>query len=157
MNKPASHIAALKIWFAGLLLGSFIFILFDFLARTISGRETDMSTVVDSLTMFAIMVVVAGIYSLPSALALLLVLTIQYRFRQSETAFWGTILCATLALTIAPFAVLQDPLLQEDGLFLRMAAAYLAGIWIGVYWVFRGVRFDEPESQGPLEGVQTHP
>ena len=44
MNKPDPHIAALKIWFAGLLLGPFIFILFASLFDIFSSGAAGMGS-----------------------------------------------------------------------------------------------------------------
>jgi len=153
INKPAPHIAALKIWFAGLVTGPFIFIIVSSLFSLVSSGAAGMGNFSSLPVYFIIMALFGAIFSLPSALALWLFLSIQYRFQPPERVFWGTLLIATFLLVLAPFALLSGfQLMTENGTFLGMALAYLLGIWVGVYWAFHQTRFDKlPSDDAPLD------
>lgn len=144
MNRPDPHIAALKIWLTGLVLGPIILFLFE-VPDLISGRSAWTCDAGPLLETFLLALIVGGILSLPSVIILGITISIQYRYRQSKPAFWRAILFVSFLLTIMPFAFLMGLFqMNGDNEIIRMAIAYLAGIWIGVYWAFRGVRFDEP-------------
>jgi len=145
-NRPAPHTAALKIWVAGLILGP----VFLFLGTIFSSPDKG---VIDSETflLWGYMVLYGGIFSLPSVGLLWLALMLQRRFRQTPSGFWYTVLGITLVLTAAPFLVL-DFFFGEPGYFAGLIAAYLAGIWLGVYWAYRGAKSEQQSlDDSPLD------
>ncbi len=147
MRKPVPYIAALKIWLAGVLLGPLLLgvglILYELYARGSNANLPDEGV----FMLYLIMILYGGFFSLPSALALWLVIALQYRFNQSENIFWPTILSATFLLTAAPFfIILRD--IDEYG----FVAAYLGAIWLGVFWTFYQIRkLPESEPDEPLD------
>lgn len=146
MRKPAPYIAALKIWLAGVLLGPVLLglglVVYEFYTTGKSSYDHDV------YMLYILMVLYGGFFSLPSALALWLVISLQYRFRQSEKTFWPTIIAATFILTTSPFYFLLG---DEIGLS-AWAAAYLGGIWAGVLWTFyQRAQPYEVEPNEPLD------
>ncbi|MCK6693594.1 MAG: hypothetical protein L6Q97_16045 [Thermoanaerobaculia bacterium] len=147
MRKPVPYIAALKIWLAGVLLGPLLLglgmIINELYTRGSSTIIPDGSV----FMLYLLMILYGGFFSLPSALALWLVIALQYRFNQSENVFWPTILSATFLLTTAPFfIILRD--LDDFG----FVAAYLGAIWLGVFWTFYRLKtFPEHEPDEPLD------
>ncbi len=89
------------------------------------------------------MVLYGAALSLPSLALLWLALSVQYRRRQSEYGSWRTALAITFVLTAVPFVVIS--ILTGLGIYVfGFAAAYLGGIWLGVYWAFGRTKFEQP-------------
>ena len=146
LHKPLPSIAALKIWLAGVLLGPVLLgiglVVYELYTLGSPGSPDG-----EIFPLYALMILYGGFFSLPSALALWLVISLQYRFRQKEAAFWPTILTATFLLTAAPFFVFGWNMSISG-----WAVAYLGGIWLGVFWTFyRTTHPPEREPNEPLD------
>lgn len=135
MFRPVPFVAALKIWIAGLLLGPVLLAIGTFFYGLVSTGEPGSTDFIGLPGLWFLMILYGGVFSLPSVLLLWLMLVIQYRFKQSEFAFWVTILTATFCLTMGPFWVLFG-LRNSDHEFFGFSLAYLGAIWLGVFWVF---------------------
>lgn len=140
-DSPDPVTAALKIWVTGLVLGP-VFLFFGTVLLPLDSIDSDLD--VSIFVMWGYMVLYGGIFSLPSMWLLVLALTLQLRLRQSRSCFWATILGTTLFLTAVPFLLL-DFLIGGPG-FAGFIAAYLAGIWLGVYRAYGRQKF---EKQAP--------
>lgn len=142
-------IAALKIWLAGLLLGPVFHAIGSTVYDLVNKGETDFSRV-GNLFNWVYVVLLGGIFSLPSALVLWLTLSIMHQFEQSATVFWTTILSITFLLTIIPFGVLAG--WDENGAIPGIALAYLGGIWTGVFWaIYRPNVLEVADAEEPLD------
>ena len=133
MSKPSPSISALKIWLTGLLLGPVFLAIGSAVYNVVNKGETDFDNFGNLLSVWALMILYGGFFSLPSLLVLWLTLFIMRRLKQSEPVFWTTILSITFLLTITPFAILLG---DEMGFLSGMSLAYLGGIWLGVFWAF---------------------
>lgn len=144
-NRPAPYTAAVKIWIAGLVLGP-VFLFIGTALLSLDNTNMDL----EIFLIWGYMVLYGGIFSLPSAALLWLSLTLQCRFRQTPSGFWYTVLGITFVLTAAPFLLLI--FLFGELRFTGLLVAYLAGIWLGVYWAYRGAKFEkQPTDDVPLD------
>lgn len=141
-SYPAPQFAVLKIWVAGIVLGP----VFLFLGTALWLPEMGKTALdPETFLIWGYMVLYGGLFSLPSVGLLWLALTQQRRFLQTTVGFWATVLGITLTLTAAPFLLLGF-FLGEQGFFAGLFVAYLAGIWLGVYWAYGRQKF---EKQAP--------
>lgn len=148
MRQPVPHIAALKIWMAGVLLGPVLMIIgLSVYEWHTAGSRSIFLRSDDIFYLYTLMVLYGGLFSLPSALALWLIILLQYRSTQNGSTFWLTILTATFLLTTVPFSFLGD-----NTALVGWAAAYLGAIWTGVFWTFyEPGKNPEPEANEPLD------
>lgn len=147
MRKPVPHIAALKIWMAGVLVGPVLLTIgMSFYEGYVTKSPSSLLDK-DFLFFYMLMVLFGGLLSLPSALALWLIILLQYRSTQNETTFWPTIFIATFLLTTVPLSFLG-----VDTAFAGWSAAYLGAIWVGVLWTFyEPEKNPESEANEPLD------
>lgn len=141
MSRPRPLIAALKIWFTGIVLGPVLLALGALVGSLSMGDTNDNLGDPGSLLMLWLLMMLYGaVFSLPSALLLWLALAIQYRFQQTGTAFFSTLFFVTFLLSAGPFFFLRGFSGDKDTFFYGLMAAYVGAIWLGVLWAFRRVK-----------------
>ena len=141
MSRPRPLIAALKIWFAGVVFGPVLLALGAMVGSLSTGGANDNLGDPGSLLMlWSLMILYGAVFSLPSALLLWLALAIQYRFQQTGPAFFSMLFFVTFLLAAGPFFVFRGFSGDKDTFFYGLMAAYVGAIWAGVLWAFRRVK-----------------
>lgn len=139
--RPAPWAAAKKIWLTSAILNPPLWIIADFLLLTVGAIETssfNYNNPFELLLGWFVWWALSAVYSFPLALLLLLALKIQYRFTQSEAAFYGTVLLVTLLIVAAPFSLfLFLPGRPDWFSFWHFLIPNVLGLWAAVFWTYR--------------------